>query len=145
MAEHTNGTAISHTRPGSTLATGTDSCSLKSAWALRNASAQTLLLAEAHMQRAVEEASIADLVALIETFSPTRSTGPEWSRTIEPLIERLWTWCTDETMAALEAEFTARGMPWMAVANALAPTRGAELRSRVRPPAWSRFPRFTTG
>ena len=53
-------------------------------------------------------------------------------------------WRDDETMAALEAEFTARGMPWMAVANDFAPERGAELRQRLRQPAWARFPAFTT-
>ena len=144
MAEHTNGTATIHTRTGDTHATGTDTCSLKSAWALRNASAQALLLAEAHMQRAVEDASVADLVALVETFSPTRSTGPDWNRTFEPLVERLWAWVDDARMAELAAEFTARGMPWMAVANAFSPERGAEVRGRMRKPAWSRFPVFAT-
>jgi hypothetical protein len=149
MAGTTNGTATNgavkrHARGGDKHATGAESCSLKGAWALRNASAQALLLAESHMQRMVEDASVADLVALVETFSPTRSTGPDWNRTFEPLVERLWSWCDDETMAALEAEFTARGMPWMAVANAFAPERGAELRARIRKPAWSRFPVFAT-
>jgi hypothetical protein len=96
------------------------------------------------MQRSVEDASVADLVALIETFSPTRSSGPDWNRTFEPLLERLWAWVDDERMAALAAEFTARGMPWMAVANAFSPERGAELRSRMRKPSWSRFPVFAT-
>ena len=45
-------------------------------------------------------------------------------------------------MAALAAEFTARGMPWMAVANAFAPERGAEIRAKVRQPAWARVPAF---
>jgi len=145
MAGNTNGTAEARANGTDTKTTAPEACPLREAWALRNASAQTLLLAEGHLQRLVEEASVTDLVALIETFSPTRSTGPEWSRSIEPLVERLWTWCSDDTMAALEAEFTARGMPWMAVANDFAPERGAELRGRVRPPAWARFPRFTTG
>lgn len=61
----------------------------------------------------------------------------------EPLVARLWAWCDAETMTELEAEFAARGIPWMAVANALAPERGAELRGRLRQPAWSRFPSFT--
>jgi hypothetical protein len=154
MAEHTNGTATNgtaadgtaqtHTRTGDTNATGADACSLKGAWALRNASAQALLLAESHLQRMIEDANVADLVTLVETFSPTRSTGPDWNRTFEPLVERLWTWCDDETMAALHADFAARGMPWMAVANAFAPDRAAEVRARVRRPAWSRFPVFAT-
>ena len=140
----TNGTPQTHTNGGDRYANGAEACSLKGAWALRNASAQALLLAESHMQRMVEDASVDQLVALIETFSPTRSTGPDWNRSFEPLMERLWAWCDDERMAALEAEFTARGMPWLAVANALAWERGAEVRARVRRPAWSRFPVFAT-
>ena len=61
----------------------------------------------------------------------------------EPLVERLWAWCDDERMAGLKAEFRARGLPWLAVANAFAPERGAELRGRLRQPAWARFPTFT--
>ena len=49
------------------------------------------------------------------------------------------------TMAALEAEFQARGLPWMAVANDFAPARGAELRRRLRHPACPRFPSFSIG
>ena len=118
-------------------------CALTDAWALRNATAEALLKAEDHVRRAVEGASVAELIALIEAFSPARSPGPEWTRSFEPLVERLWAWCDAATMAALEAEFQARGMPWLAVANALAPERGADLRGRLRQPAWSRFPSFT--
>ncbi|MFN8635737.1 MAG: hypothetical protein U0893_17965 [Chloroflexota bacterium] len=147
MAATTNGTSEAHTNGASHGAShgpaGAPSCTLREAWALRNASAQALLLAEAHMQRQVEEASVEELIRLIEEFSPTRSTGPEWTRTFEPLVERLWAWCDDGRMAALEAEFTARGMPWMAVANALTPERGAEVRAKLRQPAWARVPAFT--
>ena len=118
-------------------------CVLTDAWALRNATGEALLKAEDHVRQAVEGASVAELIALIEAFSPARSPGPEWSRSFEPLVERLWAWCDAETMAALEAEFQARGMPWMAVANALAPERGEELRGRLRQPAWARYPSFT--
>ena len=118
-------------------------CALTDAWALRNATAEALLKAEDHVRRSVEGASVAELIALIEAFSPARSPGPEWTRSFEPLVERLWAWCDAATMAALEAEFQARGIPWMAVANALAPERGEELRKRLRQPAWARYPSFT--
>lgn len=143
MAGNTNGTIEAHTDGTHSATADATSCALREAWALRNAAAQTLLLAEGHMQRAVEAASVDELIRLIEEFSPTRSTGPEWTRTFEPLAERLWAWCDDERMAALAAEFTARGMPWMAVANAFAPERGAEIRANLRQPAWARFPQFT--
>ena len=117
-------------------------CALTDAWALRNATAEALLKAEDHARQAVEGAGVGELIALIEAFSPARSPGPEWSRSFEPLVERLWAWCDDETMAALEVEFQARGMPWLAVANALTPERGAELRGRLRQPAWARYPSF---
>ena len=83
-------------------------------WRLRNAAAETLALSEEQMRRVIGTASVADLVALLETFSPARSAGPEWTRTFEPLIERLWTWRDDATLAALAADFRARGAPWLA-------------------------------
>ena|SRR5438067_2164453 len=143
MAGNTIGTAEAHaSAPGTGLA-GAEACSLRDAWALRNATAQALILAEGHIQRLVDEADVAQLIKFIEEFSPSRSTGPEWTRTFGPLAERLWSWCDADTMAALHAEFTARGMPWMAVANAFAPERGADIRGQLRRPAWTRFPVFT--
>ena len=111
-------------------------------WAARNAAAMALARNEEQMRRAVRESDVADLIALIETFSPARSTGPEWTRTFEPLVERLWTWRDDATMAALAETFRARGMPWMAVANALSPDNGTRIRASLRQPAWARLPAF---
>lgn len=117
---------------------------LSDRWRVRNAVAASLILDEERMQRAVEQASVAELVELLESFAPARSSGPEWTRSFEPLIERLWTWCDDTTMASLAEVFRARGMPWMAVANALAPEQGARIRGELRHPAWARLPSFTT-
>ena len=119
-----------------------DQAALGEFWRVRNAAAATLALIEEQMQRAVGEASIDQLVALIETFAPGRSSGPEWTRTFEPLMERLWTWCDDETIAGLAEVFRARGMPWAAVANALSPEQGARSRANMRQPAWARLPAF---
>jgi hypothetical protein len=119
------------------------SCALDDAWKLRNAAADTLLRAEEHVRRLVEAASPDELVRLVESFSPTRSPGPEWTRSFDPLAERLWAWCPPETMAALEAEFRARGKPWDPVANAFTPGRGAELRDQLRHPRGARYPAFT--
>jgi hypothetical protein len=102
----------------------------------------TLGLAEEQMRRAVRAADIDALVSLIETFSPARAIGPEWTRTFEPLAERLWAWRDDATMAALAEVFRARGIPWMAVANALSPEEGARVRATLRQPAWARLPAF---
>ena len=143
MASNTNGTSVAPANAATHGAAVAAPCALRDAWALRNATAQALLLAEGHIQRLVEDASVDELIALVEAFSPARSPGPEWTRTFEPLVERLWAWCDDERMAALEAEFRARGLPWLAVANDFAPERGAELRGRVRQFAWARFPTFT--
>ena len=115
------------------------------AWAARNAVADALIKSETHVRRLIEQAGLAQLVELVEEFSPTRSPGPGWTRSFEPLVERLWAWCDEETMAGLEAEFRARGLPWMAVANDFTPERGAELRARVRQPAWARYPVFSIG
>ncbi len=119
--------------------------SLTDLWRVRNAAAVTLGLTEDQMRRAVREASVETLVGLIETFSPARSTGPEWTRTFEPLVERLWAWRDDGTMAALAAVFAERGMPWAAVTNALSPENGERLRAGLRHPAWARLPAFGVG
>jgi hypothetical protein len=119
-----------------------DQGQLREYWRVRNAVATTLAFSEEQMQRAVREASIDDLVDLIAAFSPARSAGPEWTRTFEPLVERLWVWRDDATMAALADVFRARGMPWMAVTNALAPEQGASIRADLRHPAWARLPAF---
>ena len=111
-------------------------------WAVRNAAAATLTLTEHQMRRAVREADVAELIALIETFSPARSAGPEWTRTFEPLVEHLWAWLDERTMAMLAASFRGRGMPWLAVANALSPEHGARVRTSLRQPAWARLPAF---
>lgn len=116
---------------------------LSAIWRLRNAAAETLALTEEQVRHRLREASINDLIALLETFSPARSTGPEWTRTFDPLIERLWLWRDDETMAALATAFRAKGVPWATVANALSPEQGATIRAGVRHPAWARLPAFT--
>ncbi|MGE0417980.1 MAG: hypothetical protein AB7O80_14350 [Acetobacteraceae bacterium] len=120
-----------------------DAIKLGDVWRLRNAAAVTLGLAEDQMRRAIRAAGIEDLVALIETFSPARSTGPEWTRTFEPLVERLWIWRDDATMAALADAFRPRGAPWAAVTNALSPEEGDRIRGTLRHPSWSRLPAFT--
>ncbi len=116
---------------------------LDEVWRVRNAAAVTMGLAEDQMRRAVGAASIEEIVALIETFSPARSSGTEWTRTFEPLVERLWSWCDDATMAALADVFRARGMPWLGVANALSSENGSTLRTDIRHPAGARLPAFT--
>lgn len=112
-------------------------------WKLRNAAATTLGLSEDQMRRAVRAAGAEELVGLLEAFSPARSAGPEWTRTFEPLVERLWAWRDDATMAALADVFRARGMAWMAITNALSPEQGAHIRADLRHPAWARLPAFT--
>jgi len=113
---------------------------LKDHWRVRNAAATVLAESEQDMRRAIRAASIDDLVALIDTFSPARSAGPEWTRTFEPLVERLWAWCDDSTMATLAETYKARGMPWMAVTKALSPEQGARAKADLRHPAWARLP-----
>jgi hypothetical protein len=115
---------------------------LDEAWRIRNAAAVTLGLSEDLMRRAVRSASVGQLVSLIETFAPGRSLGPEWIRSFEPLVERLWTWRDDETMAALAEAFRARGVPWAAVTNALSPDHGVYARAAVRHPAGARLAAF---
>jgi hypothetical protein len=127
-------------------APATETVSLRDVWELRNAAAATLIKAEEQVRRLLETATVEQIVSLVEAFSPARSPGPEWTRTFDPLVERLWTWCDAETVAALEAEFRARGPNWLAVANALAPERGEKLHALLKPTsAQSRLPAFTLG
>jgi hypothetical protein len=120
------------------------SVGLRDAWELRNAATATLTKAERQMQRLAVAATPEQIVGLLEGFSPARSPGPDWTRTFEPLIERLWMWCDPKTLAAVEAEFRGRGPAWLAIANSLTPERGETIRGRLeRHSAQSRLPAFT--
>lgn len=117
---------------------------LRETWELRNAATLALLKTEAQVRRALETASLDELVGLVESFSPARSPGVEWTRTFEPLVERIWAWCPPATIQALHETFAARGLPWLAVTNAFSPEHGQQIKARLsRQPAWSRLPAFT--
>ena len=117
---------------------------LRGTWELRNAAAATLLKTEEQLRDLLETAEAEQIVELLEAFSPARSPGPDWTRSFDPLVERLWTWCDSAALAAAEADFRARGPAWLAVANALTPERGQEIRASLRSRlAGTRFPRFT--
>ncbi len=119
---------------------------LRETWELRNAAAETLLKAEQQARRELGSASAADLVALLDSFSPARSPGPEWTRSFEPLAERIWAWCDPATIAAVETELRARGAAWAPVANAFSPEHGARVRAQLRSGlATARLPLFTLG
>lgn len=121
-----------------------DSITLRDAWELRNAATLTLVKAEHQFQRVLAAAEPAQIIGLLEAFSPARSPGPEWTRTFDPLLERLWQWCPSETLAAVETEFRGRGPAWAAIANSLTAEQGSALRSRLeRRSAQSRLPAFT--
>jgi len=118
--------------------------SLRDTWAVRNAAAETLLRVEEQLRRQLETATSAEIVDLLESFSPARSPGPEWTRSFDPLIERVWAWCDPSILSALEANFRARGAPWLAVANALTPDAGERVRRQLeRHTASARMPTFT--
>jgi hypothetical protein len=119
-----------------------DDQTLAEFWRIRNAAAATLALTEEQMRRAVQAATVEQLAALFEAFSPARSTGPEWTRTFDPLVEHLWTWRDSETIAAVAEAFRARGIPWASVANALSPERGGRVRAATPHPSWARQPAF---
>jgi hypothetical protein len=119
---------------------------LRATWELRNSAAETLIHAEEQFQKQLRAASAADLMTLLDAFSPARSPGPEWTRSFDPLVERLWAWCDPELLAQVEASFRQRGGAWAPVANALSPEHGAELRQRLlRSAEGGRLPRFTLG
>jgi hypothetical protein len=124
--------------------TTTVTVSARETWELRNAAAATLVKAENQIRALLEVADVQQIVTLLEAFSPARSPGPEWTRSFDPLVERLWTWCDSAVLAAAEADFRARGAAWLAVANALTPERGDQVRADLRRISGaSRLPRFT--
>ena len=119
---------------------------LRETWELRNAAAETLVKAELQARRELESASAADLLALLDSFSPARSPGPEWTRSFELLAERIWAWCDAATIAAAETELRARGAAWAPVANAFRVDHGARVRAQLRGGlATARLPLFTLG
>ena len=120
--------------------------SLRDAWELRNAAAETLIKIEQQLATQFRAASCNDLVRLLEAFSPARSPGPDWTRSFDALVEHLWVWCEPSLLAEVEENFRARGSAWAAVTNALGPDHGEHLRQRVlRHSAASRLPAFTVG
>ena len=120
--------------------------SLRESWELRNLAAETLIKSELQLRRLLESASAEQLVQLLESFSPARSPGPEWTRSFEALAERLWAWCDPALLGELEREFRARGAGWVPVANAFTADQGERIRAQLRQgsPA-ARMPRFTLG
>ena len=120
--------------------------SLRDAWDLRCAAAETLLKSEAQLRHLLGDASTAEIGELLESFSSGRSPSPEWSRSFEWLTEHLWAWCEPSTMTALEADFRARGGAWGPVANALRPEHGQQIQLRLRQgSAAARLPLLTIG
>jgi hypothetical protein len=117
---------------------------LRETWALRNAAADTLLRSELQLRGQLESASGDDLIELLDSYSPARSPSPDWTRSFEALVERLWAWCDASQMRALEAEFRGRGSAWSPVANALTPEHGERVKAQLRSGfATARLPLFT--
>ena len=83
---------------------------LRETWELRNAATLALIKTEERTRRVLEQASVEELVALIESFSPARSPSVEWTRGFEPLVERIWTWCSPATVQAVHETFADHDM-----------------------------------
>ena len=120
--------------------------SLRDGWELRNSAAETLIKIEQQLRAQFAEATPAEVVALLEAFSPARSPGPEWTRSFDALVEHLWAWCAPALLVEVEENFRARGPAWVAVSNALQPEHGEHLRMRLLHHASpTRLPSFTLG
>jgi hypothetical protein len=117
---------------------------LRTTWELRASAAETLIKVEQQLRGQLASATADDLVSLLESFSPARSPGPEWTRSFDPLVEHLWVWCQPALLAEVEASFRARGPAWAPVANALVADYGARVRQRLSQQlAPARLPPFT--
>lgn len=120
-----------------------DMRTLGGAWAMRNAAAAVLTKAEEQMHLLLADATAEQLVELVESFSPTRSPGPEWSRTFDPLVERIWSWASPPAIASVEEHFRARGPVWAAVANAFTASHGEQIAARLAARPGARLPALT--
>jgi hypothetical protein len=108
------------------------------AWKLRTALAGALDLALDEVNEQLSVSSTAVLIEFIDSFSPARAPGPEWVVTFDRLVEQIWEVVDGERIAALEAEYRARGPIWAAVANSFVPQRGEKLRAERRRPHGAR-------
>ena len=110
------------------------------AWKLRNSLAAALELALDDLARQLQDASLEELIDFAGSFSPARAAGPEWVASFDRFVELVWECVDAERIAALEAEFRARGPLWAAVANSFTHERGTALRAARYQPRGSRRP-----
>lgn len=113
---------------------------LAAAWTHRITLAEAFDQALELMARALRQASIEELTDFLGGFAPARASGPEWSASLERLIEQMWECLPSATLAQLEATFRARGPVWVGVANSLSAEHGDRLHARRWHPGSARRP-----
>ena len=111
---------------------------LTAAWTHRNTLAEALDQALDWVGVELRRASAEQLIDFLGGFSPARAPGPEWTSSFERLVEQMWEHVPAETLAAIEADFRARGPIWAPIANSFAPEHGERLRGRIWHPAGAR-------
>jgi len=111
---------------------------LAAAWAHRNTIAEVLDQALDWVGVELRRASVEELIDFLGSFAPARSAGPEWTASFERLVEQMWQHLPPEILAAIEADFRARGPIWAPVANSFTPEHGERLRERRWQPSGAR-------
>lgn len=111
---------------------------LTAAWTHRNTLAEALDQALDWVGVELRRASAEQLIDFLGGFSPARAPGPEWTASFERLVEQMWEHVPAETLAAIEADFRARGPIWAPIANSFTPEHGERLRGRIWHPAGAR-------
>lgn len=113
---------------------------LAAAWSHRTTLAEAMDQALTQVQRELRRAPLPDLIDFLGGFAPARAVGPEWTASLERLVEQMWECLPPETLAQLEAEFRRRGPIWAPVANSFTPAHGDRLRAHRWHPAGARRP-----
>ncbi len=114
---------------------------LKETWALRNTLASALEQVLDDLEAGLGAAPAEELVALIDSFLPGRSPSPEWSSSVERLVELMWTCVPSETMAELRTVYAEReGPQWEPLVHKFSTEHGERLEQRRWRPADARRP-----
>ena len=113
---------------------------LAAAWTHRNTVAEALDQALDWVADELRRASAEELIDFLGSFAPARSLGPEWTASLERLVEQMWEHVPGETLARIEAEFRGRGPVWAPVANSFTPEHGERLRDHRWRPSGARRP-----
>ena len=112
---------------------------LERRWKLRNTLASGLAQVVDDLEQQLSTAGAEELVRFLDTFLPGRSPSPEWSASLDRLVELIWACVPAQTIEQARAAYAAReGSVWQPIVNLLSPEHGDALAARRWRPAGAR-------